>query len=198
MDTLPICFVQISLGFVLGHQTWRHDAFMQKTACLVIEWLDRNAASLGFGHRLSLSFVYFVFDCPSLLSVIYLFFSLFWFIFSYSLPAFSLGHEIHVLGIWWRAVSTNVLKRNECAVYVSCSVWWECCSNTDSCHVSYVCHCVQCVTRPVSSSNPLPPLVHDGQVIMPKSTSLLVWSTSLQNKNLDSDTLKWDWTLDKF
>lgn len=114
MDTLPICFVRISLGFVLGHQTWRHNAFMQKTACLVIEWLDRNAASLGFGHRLSLSFVYFVFDCPSLLSVIYLFLSLLWIIFSYSLPAFSLRHEIHVLGIWWRAVSTNVLKRNEC------------------------------------------------------------------------------------
>lgn len=107
-----------NLRFVLGHQTWRHDAFMQKTACLVIEWLDRNAASLGFGHRLSRSFVYFVFDCPSLLSVIYLYLSLFWFIFSYSLPAFSLGHEIHVLGIWWRAVSTNALKRNECAVCI--------------------------------------------------------------------------------
>jgi len=138
MDTLPISFVRISLGFVLG-QTWRHNAFMLKAACLVIEWLDRNAASLVFGHRLSLSFVYFVFDCPTLLSVIYLFLSLFWFIFSYSLPEFSLWHKIHVLGIWWRAVSTNVLKRNECdhgCVYVSCSVWWECCSNTDSCHVS--------------------------------------------------------------
>lgn len=71
----------------MDHQTWCHDAFMQKTASLVIEWLGRNAASLDSEHKPSLSFcVLFVFGrfshrlffywlFPSL-SVIYLFLSL--------------------------------------------------------------------------------------------------------------------------
>lgn len=147
---------------------------MQKTSSLVIEWLGRNAASLGFEHHPSLSFVYFVFDgfchrlfffwfSPSLLSIIYLFLSLLWFIFSYTLPAFSLGCEIHVLGIWCRAVSTNVLKRNECSAFPA-----VCGGNAAATQIPvmfHVCHCVQCVTVPVSPSDPHPThldMVEDG------------------------------------
>lgn len=163
----------------MDHQTWCHDAFMQKTSSLVIEWLGRNAASLRFEHKPSLSFVYFVFDCFS-----------HW-IFSGSLPLsfpssisflafFHLSSLSHcqlslsdVRFMFWEfdgELRTQMSLKGMSVLCVSCSVWWECCTNTDSCHVSYVWHCVQCVTVPV----PLPSDPHPAAV---KTWSRMVtWS----------------------
>lgn len=154
---------------------------MQKIS-LVLEWLGRNAASLGFERKPSLSFVYFVFDCFS--HHLFLVLSLPSLHRSLSQPPFhlpSLSHCQLSLSVmrfmfWefdeelWAQMSLKGMS----LLWVSCSVWWECCSNTDSCHVSYVCHWVQCVTVPVPS-DPHPPqldMFEDGHVVMHEPTWL--------------------------